>query len=116
MLRITIHDNPADVTFQLEGRLVGPWVRELEACWQVTRMCQPESVLRVDLTGVTAIDAEGKACLAALHRQGAEFAAADCLTKAVVAEITQPPPSDRESPKDEPEGRPRNRGEPWRPA
>ena len=44
--------------------------------------------LRVDLTGLTAIDAAGRDCLAALHRQGAEFVAADCLTKAIAAEIT----------------------------
>jgi hypothetical protein len=42
----------------------------------------------VDLTGVAFIDAAGQACLAAMYRQGAEFVAADCLTKAVVAEIT----------------------------
>ena len=44
--------------------------------------------LRFDLTEVTSIDAAGRACLEALHRQGAEFVAADCLMKAVVAEIT----------------------------
>jgi hypothetical protein len=38
---------------------------------------------------VTFIEEAGKACLAALHHQGAEFVAADCLTKAIVAEITQ---------------------------
>jgi ABC-type transporter Mla MlaB component len=108
MLRITIHDNPADVTFQLEGRLVGPWVRELEACWQVTRMCQPESVLRVDLTGVTAIDAAGKACLAAFYRQGAQFVAPDCLTKALVAEIAQAPIPDRPCPDGNSGSRPEN--------
>jgi hypothetical protein len=30
MLRITIHDHPESSTFQVEGRLVGPWVREAE--------------------------------------------------------------------------------------
>jgi hypothetical protein len=35
------------------------------------------------------IDEAGKACLAALHRQGAGFITADCLTKAIVDEITQ---------------------------
>jgi hypothetical protein len=91
MLRITVHDNPRALTFQLEGRLAGPWLRELEACWHSALACRRRAILRVDLTGVTFIDAEGKACLAALHRQGAEFVAADCLTKAVVAEITQGP-------------------------
>ena len=90
MLRITVHDNPRSLTFQLEGSLAGPWVRELEECWQGTLARRRKPILRVDLTGVTFIDAAGKACLAALHRQGAEFIAADCLMKAVVAEITQP--------------------------
>lgn len=89
MLRITVHDNVQALTFQLEGRLAGPWVRELEACWQSTLNQQHKPILRVDLTGATFIDDAGKACLAAMHRQGAEFVANDCLTKAIVAEIRQ---------------------------
>ena len=88
MLRITVHDKPPVLTFQLEGELAGPWVPVLEECWQRALVSQPEPILGVDLTGVTFIDEAGKACLAALHRQGAEFVAADCLTKAIVAEIT----------------------------
>jgi ABC-type transporter Mla MlaB component len=98
MLRITVHDTPPVLTFQLEGRLAGPWVRELEACWQVTVAGQHEPILRVDLTGVTFIDAAGKAYLAAMHRQGAGFVAADCLTEAVVAEITNAPTPDSGGP------------------
>ncbi len=89
MLRITVHDELGSLTFQLEGRLAGPWVRVLEECWQSTLAGRREPFLRLDLTGVTSIDAAGQACLAALHREGAEFVAADCLTKAVVAEITR---------------------------
>ena len=88
MLRITVHDKPEALMFQLEGRLAGPWVRELDECWRATLAGQRKPTLRVDLTEVTAIDAAGRACLAALHRQGAELIAADCLMKAVVAEIT----------------------------
>ena len=88
MLRITVHDKPGVLTFQLEGRLAGPWVQVLEECWQSALASQREPILRVDLTGVTFIDEAGKACLAALHRQGAEFVTADCLMKAIVAELT----------------------------
>ena len=88
MLRITVHDDPGSLTFQLEGRLAGPWLRELEECWQSTLTRQGKPILCVDLTGVTFIDPAGKGCLAAMHRQGAEFVAADCLTIAIVAEIT----------------------------
>jgi hypothetical protein len=91
MLRITVHDSPGALMFQLEGRLAGPWVRVLEECWRSTLTGRREMSLRLDLTGVTFIDAAGKAYLKALHRQGAEFVAADCLTKAVVAEITNAP-------------------------
>jgi ABC-type transporter Mla MlaB component len=87
MLRITVHDKPRALTFQLEGRLAGPWVRVLEDSWPTTEAGQRKAVLRVDLTEVTSIDAAGKALLAAMHRRGAEFVAADCLTKAVVVEI-----------------------------
>jgi hypothetical protein len=91
MLRITIHDAPRVRTFRLEGRLAGPWVRELDECWRGARAGRRKRTLRVDLTEVTAIDAAGRACLEALHRQGAEFVAADCLMKAVVAEIAGAP-------------------------
>lgn len=89
MLRITAHDNPRVLTLRLEGRLEGPWAAELEKCWKATvaSLCKPR--LRVDLSGVTFIDSAGKARLAAMHRKGAEFIASDCLTKAVVEEITR---------------------------
>ncbi|MGO9109189.1 MAG: STAS domain-containing protein [Thermoguttaceae bacterium] len=89
MLRITVHENPQSLTFQLEGALTGPWLRELETCWRNALDGQHKPVLRIDLTEVDFIDAAGQACLASLQRQGAEFVAPDCLTKAVVAEIIQ---------------------------
>ena len=99
MLRITVHDAPRILTFRLEGRLAGPWVRVLEECWESTLTGRRDLVPLLDLTGVTSIDAAGRACLAALHCQGAEFVAADCLMKAVVAEITRAPVPDPDPPK-----------------
>lgn len=89
MLRITVHDKPRAVTFQLEGIVTEPWLAELERCWGRTLADQRTPTLHIDLTDVTSIDVAGQACLAALHRQGAKFIAADCLTKAAVDEITQ---------------------------
>ncbi len=48
---------------------------------------------------MTFIDETGETCLAALHRQGAEFVTADPLTKSIVAEITRGPVSDSDTPK-----------------
>jgi len=93
MLRITVHDTEETLTFQLEGSLAGPWLHELQKCWGDTLATRRRPVLRVDLTGVTSLDAGGRSCLTAMHRQGAEFIAADCLMTAVVAEITESPGS-----------------------
>lgn len=89
MLRITATDNPRLLTFRLEGRLEGPWVGELEQCWRSVLNGASRPTVCVDLTGVTYIDAAGKARLAKLHEQGAKFIARDCVTKAIVAEIVE---------------------------
>ena len=89
MLRITVHNKSKTITFQLEGSLAGPWLQVLEDCWQRALRRPRKSILRVDLSEVTFIDDAGKACLAAMHRQGAEFVAADCMTKAILDEITR---------------------------
>ena len=91
MLRITIHDNQASLTFQLEGSLAGAWVQELERCWKETQPVNRGRAARIDLTGVTFVDDLGKGLLTTLHRQGAEFAAAGCFMKAIVAQITNAP-------------------------
>ena len=92
MLRITVHDNPGRLTVQLEGKLAGRWVRELEDCWQSTMASRHKPALRFDLRGLSYIDAAGKEFLAAIHTEGVEFLASGCLIKAVVAEITDAPP------------------------
>ena len=91
MLRITVIRKPEFLTFQLEGKLAGPWVQELELCWQTTLASQRKPVLRFDLTGVTFVDAAGKQFLAAMHLEGAEFVVSGCLMRAMVAEITRAP-------------------------
>jgi anti-anti-sigma regulatory factor len=103
MLRISVHDNLESLTFRLEGRLAGVWVREVEECRQRMLAGRRRPSVHFDLAEVTFIDAAGKAYLAAMHRQGAQFVAADCLTKAIVAEITKAPSPDC--------GRPKRNGE-----
>jgi ABC-type transporter Mla MlaB component len=96
MFRVTVHEEMRAVTFQIEGRLAGAWVRELENCWRNTLASQRPSAIRVDLTDVTLVDPAGKACLEAMYHQGAEFIAADCLTKSIVAEFTHSPVPENE--------------------
>jgi anti-anti-sigma regulatory factor len=89
MLRITIHKSLGTVTFQLEGRLAGPWVQELAACWRAMLDQSSAPVVRVDLVAVTFVDGAGRELLTAMHHRGAKLVAADCLMNAVVAEISR---------------------------
>src|SRR5258708_37626680 len=70
MLRITVHDNPESLTFQLEGRLAGPWVREVEDCRQRRLAGRRASLVCFGLTGVTFIDSEnaGNTLIALVNR------------------------------------------------
>jgi ABC-type transporter Mla MlaB component len=97
MLKITTRRDAASTTFVLEGRLVRPWVQEMEHCWRAALVSQQVQTVRVDLTAVTFIDAAGKALLTLMAEHGAELVAVECMTKAIVEDITrgrqQPPES-----------------------
>jgi ABC-type transporter Mla MlaB component len=107
MLKITKHRDAGSksVSLKLEGRLAGPWVDELDACWR-QMAANIQSHRMIDLTGVTFVDADGKALLTRLWQQGAELHAAGCLTRCIVEEITKTGHADasRLSRKDKKEG------------
>lgn len=86
MLKIITRTDGPETIFELEGKLVGPWVGELEACWR-ERMF-PDRVTNVVLKSVTFIDARGKELLAQMYRQGARLVAEGCMNKAIINEIT----------------------------
>ena len=69
MLRITINEEPKKVTLKLEGRVVGPWVAELDRTWHSLRAPLENKALCIDLCGVSYIDREGRKVLADIYRQ-----------------------------------------------
>jgi ABC-type transporter Mla MlaB component len=87
MLRITVHDDSQSPTVQLEGTLMGPWVPEAASCLQQTQSRLSARNVKVDLTGVTTIDAAGKSFLASAHSRGATLVASGCLMRAIVGEL-----------------------------
>ncbi len=86
MLKITTLTHAESTVLRLEGRLGGPWVRELELCWDST-VATTDHPLSVDLSAVTYVDPEGKDLLKKLHQQGAILVASGCLTSCIVNEI-----------------------------
>jgi outer membrane protein TolC len=88
MLKITIHDSPEALTFQVEGKLVGAWAKELEHCWKTAASIRDCKALIVDLTETLYIDEEGKRVLSKLFQDGAFFRTAGTMTCSIVDEIT----------------------------
>jgi outer membrane protein TolC len=88
MLKITMHDSSETLTFQVEGKLVGAWAKELEEAWDAAASARDRKALLVDLTETLFIDDEGKRVLTKLFREGAFFRTAGPLTESIVAEIT----------------------------
>jgi ABC-type transporter Mla MlaB component len=74
MLRITTtHCDQATRTFKLEGKLLGPWIGELVSAYSTSQV-SPDRV-RLDLHGLTFVDAEGARFLASLIHDGARVIA-----------------------------------------
>ena len=87
MLKITTQTDPTRTIFELEGRLAGAWVQELEDCWR--KAVNSDRSVRVMVCAVTFIDDKGKSLLAEMHQHGAELVAEGCMNSAIVEEITQ---------------------------
>ena len=87
MLRITINNHAPMTSFVLEGKLVGPWVKELEKCWESTSAAGPAKALLVNLAAVTFIDSDGRELLARMRREGVRLLSHGVLIDAMVAKI-----------------------------
>lgn len=88
MLKITETEIGSRTTLILEGKLVGPWVAELEKTWADIQQARgPENVF-VDLMDVTLISERGQELLRRMLAAGTTF---NCCrgvhTKRVVTEI-----------------------------
>lgn len=87
MLRIYIHDQVPVTSFVLEGKLVGPWVTELEKHWESALAASPSRTMLVDLADVSFIDAEGRSLLGRMRRKGVKLSSSGVLINAIVADI-----------------------------
>lgn len=87
MLKITTQNQAPVTSFVLEGKLIGPWVKELEKCWENALAADPSREMLVNLAAVTFIDCAGRELLSRMRRQGARLLSSGVLINAIVAEI-----------------------------
>jgi anti-anti-sigma regulatory factor len=91
MLKITLHDSAREFRLKLEGRLSGPWVQELEQCWNTASSTTHGRKTVLDLGEVDFVDPAGESLLAHMHAQGVELVAVTPLIRALVREIGHAP-------------------------
>ena len=86
MLRISIQNNPDTAILKLEGKVVGPWAKELNRVWSDFKPSLGTKKLCLDLCGVTFVDAIGSRTLQRILRPGAEILADTPLTRHFASE------------------------------
>ena len=90
MLRISVKEEepPKLLLLEVEGRLAGPWVEELERSWEAERRRAPWEDIVVRLSNVSFVDEAGKELLSKIVRAGAKLEGNGCMVRAIVARIT----------------------------
>ena len=88
MLKIIVCDTTGHLRIELEGRLAGAWVCELEQCWYSAKTSHPHRPLTVDLTSVTFIDQAGRYLLRLMHRDSVSFVTSSLIWHDIIEHIT----------------------------
>jgi ABC-type transporter Mla MlaB component len=87
MFRIHVHREIESTSLTIEGKLMRPFVAELEKCWRAEIIAEPVNRIVVNLATVSFVDADGKSLLTQMRRQGATLVAKGCLMRAIVQDI-----------------------------
>ena len=87
MLMITMTKTRAEERWILHGRLIGPWVRELEAVWRNTHRAGERQRCVFDLNNVTFVDKDGETLLRLLAKEGVQFEASGIYVRDVVKQL-----------------------------
>jgi anti-anti-sigma regulatory factor len=91
MMKIQTADLDGRLILQVEGRLAGAFVPELEKCWRTARASRPGEKISVDLKSVTCIDRAGRYLLQLMHKDGVGFQRAGLAIQDILEEVMHQP-------------------------
>jgi hypothetical protein len=89
MLKISIIDKNHERRLVVEGKLIQPWIEELNHSWRHAANGLQGRGLVIDLSNATVISREGEDAIFELMRQGAKFSCGGVLTKYVVKQLAR---------------------------
>lgn len=91
MMKIQMKEFDDQLILQVEGRLAGAFVPELENCWHAASANQPNRKIAVDLKGVTCVDRAGRCLLRLMHSKGVGFLRAGLAIQDILEQVMEQP-------------------------
>jgi hypothetical protein len=89
MFKISIVETDGQRRLVLEGKLISPWMSEVESAWKNARSELQGRKLVVDLTNVTLIGLDGENMLFKMMKDGAKFSGEGVLTKHILKQLSR---------------------------
>jgi hypothetical protein len=87
-LRISTEQDEAQMVIRLDGRLAGPWAKELVRIWTEKSTELGQRKAAVDLRNVTYVDEQGKSALRDIYEQShAQLIASTPWTRYLAEEV-----------------------------
>ena len=84
MMKIQIHESRDRLILEVQGRLAGAWVSELEDCWQKSVKTRARRELYIDLTGLIFVDQAGHYLLRLMCKEGVNLIGNDLLQQEIL--------------------------------
>jgi hypothetical protein len=89
MMKIQVNDLGDRLILEVEGRLAGVFVPELEQCWRAALAVRPDRKVQVDLKNVTCVDRAGRSLLQSMHCGGVLFLRAGIAIRDILEQIME---------------------------
>jgi hypothetical protein len=87
MLKISVVDSRTQRRLILEGRLIAPWVAELQTAWKRAQAELAGRELVIDIDGLTVISPQAESTLLQIMSEGARFRCSGVLTRHVIRQL-----------------------------
>jgi len=88
MLRIITEQNGDGYRLELHGRITGDGLAVLERHWREIREAAPSALVRVGLSNVVFIDADGEQLLRRMAQSGVKFDGAGVMNRYVIEKVS----------------------------
>jgi anti-anti-sigma regulatory factor len=89
MMKIQANERGEQLILEIEGRLAGVFVPELEQCWRSALAIRPQRTILVDLKHVTCVDRAGRSLLQSMHCAGVLFLGAGIAIQDILEQIME---------------------------